>query len=179
VSGGFAHNTSNNTALDITCPIVKTTSNWGITSGDQITAVSITVSGGASTTVNCTVKVWDVSPATGGGLPSQQKADQSTPFSNYSNPSHVTQSLSVTNVSTAAGYFSRSAYHPEWFYAEMMCTLSAGTTLETYHVTEAGTAQSDAAIYPSSICRPLTSSPANTPAITLDRVATLSVSTNR
>ncbi len=151
--GQGVQNTSGSVSLNITCPILKTTSNTSITSGDQITAVSVNVTGGSSTTVTCTVHVWDISLASNGSFPANVASDESTPFSNASSPSNSSASLSVTNVSGAHGYFSRSGSHPEWYYAEMTCTLSPGTTLDTYHVTEAGTAQA-AIIYPSSWCTP-------------------------
>lgn len=78
-AAGGVQNASGGTA-SITCPILKSTSNWG-KPADQITAVKVTVSGGASTTVNCNVNVWDVSFASGAGLPTLFKTDPSTPFS--------------------------------------------------------------------------------------------------
>lgn len=143
-SGNTVKNTSS-TSAEVICPIVKSTSSFGM-SGDNLTAVTMTASGGSS--VSCFVDVWDTTPDQGGPPTKVDSGDAAYHWAPGGSSHNFGLRSAVTSINTWYGPNDNF----EWRYAELDCTISAGTTITSYSTTESGSV-STSAIYPPSFCK--------------------------
>jgi hypothetical protein len=133
-------------SIDIVCPITKTTSGPGVTSGDAISNVHVTASFGSMT---CTLRSYQVDPRQATGNGTSNVLEQSGPLSASSQDSHVVAvdlSLPMTT-----NYWQTAN---TWLYAELFCTVAANTHFFGYTVTEDGTNQPNVRIVSSAACSP-------------------------
>jgi hypothetical protein len=139
-------NTSSSNAT-VVCPIPKLTSSFG-KSGDNLTGLSMTASGGTS--VSCTLNVWDVFNPNN-TRPLNAATDALSGFTPHGRSHSFTLSANITRINTWDGPNNNF----EWLYSDLTCTISPGTTINSYRVTEQGSPSSaPVAIYPASFCRP-------------------------
>ncbi|HTA19180.1 MAG TPA: hypothetical protein VK989_07790, partial [Polyangia bacterium] len=129
--------------ITVVCPIVKKTSGPGISTGDQISSVVVTINNDDTTPgVQCDVAVFNsvISMSTtpnwlAGAGPTTSAYDATT--------------ISFSSISKQGWWGSSS-----WAYAELECHLMSGEEVVSYTVTESGTAQSTL-IYPAAgACSP-------------------------
>jgi hypothetical protein len=142
--------TANN--VEIVCPIWKTTSGPGVTTGDNITSVSVTINNHShSPGIQCQVTVYN-----------SQIPSSGTNYVTKAGP--TTSATGATTISFTSGITSVVGWWGTntWDYAQLECILQNGESLTDYTVNENGTDNHNY-IYPfEALCWPDTSTGTNT-----------------
>jgi hypothetical protein len=115
------------TETKVVCPIIKTTSGYGVTSGDAISSVSVYFSSGTSATCSfVTFRVNASSSESDGNIVGTQQSGT------------VTNGGSISfSGTTIQGYWVGDGGHNSWYYPELYCDITSGTLTE-YTVGEDG-----------------------------------------
>jgi hypothetical protein len=125
-------------SVNINCPLAKTTSGPGIGTGmpgspdDRIKNVSVTLTTSGSTFSNCRVDIRLMSADSSWGNNPPFREDMRAPVNVGVGTS------SVYSSSSFSGYWGTAT---TWAYADLVCSLSVGSSITDYAYTEAGTLQ--------------------------------------
>jgi hypothetical protein len=135
-------------AVEVVCPMVKHTS---VPNGfnDYISDVTAAVVAGAGG-VSCHLNFYSVQVHQGDDSLQQENADVTS-----IGPNTHSQVLDLAG-SSIQPYFDEGIASPYdyWYSSEVFCTMQAGTTLTTFHVTENGSSPANYRMYSAGNCKP-------------------------